>query len=952
MNRKKSIYHYVLKETQAYSEEDVELGKGLTTKIISESLDIQRSNVSKDLNSLVREGLLHKTIGRPVRYFASVSKPHAPLTKYVPSYKEKKIPSSSQIAAASLSIADKKDVFRSMIGANGSMHNVVEQAKAAVLYPPKGLNTLITGPTGSGKSFFAHAMFHFAQANQLIADEKELVIFNCADYANNPQLLMSHLFGYSQGAFTGATTSKEGLIQRAHNGMLFLDEIHRLPPEGQEMVFYFMDSGLYSRLGETGKNREANVRIVCATTEDPKSTFLDTFMRRIPISIQLPSFKERPVNEQLDLVKLLTSLEASRIQKEITLSEDVIKALIASVGYGNVGQLKSSIQLVCARGFMNQLNQESIYLTVRDLPETIQTHLVGLSSNGSHRIALSQVAEAQITVKPNEPFYRMEIDAYELPYNLYDIIGDKATLLEAEGLDRDSINQYISTDINVHLKSFYRNHGFSLQTESKLGEVVSKEVIQFVHEIAPEIEAALETLFKHNFIYAISLHISSLLSKIHVGEIRQLNSRIKEMAVTYTKEFEIARVVTEKISKEFSVAVPQSEVYYLTVLLVSLKVEQITGRIGVVIATHGNSTASSMARVVEELLDTSGIKAVDMPLDMSPTVVYDRVKQAVIDANEGSGVFLLVDMGSLATFEGKLRKETGIHVRSIDMVSTAMLLEATRKASLVEADIEMLYESLARFNGYGSTVVKKPRELLTEETNKTPIMVAICASGEGTAQKLKEIIEKPLAKQKNNPLKVLTSSIADLNENIQNWQRKYTIVATTGVINPKLTAPFIPLENFIEEDAEILLDKINQLTMPAPQEGITHGQQAKELVRSFLEKQYTFLNPKKVLNPLWEFVEECATLQPHPEKGFAFHINLSLHMAGVIERLVHHDPLSEETQSESMAEADWTLKVREAIEKFERALAITIPSAEYSYIDYFIRKKQGTVEDIDTLLEE
>lgn len=220
------------------------------------------------------------------------------------------------------------------------------------------------------------------------------------------------------------------------------------------MIFYFMDTGMYSRLGETGRSRAANVRIVCATTEDPKSTFLDTFMRRIPIVIQLPSFKERSLNEQLDLVKLMASLEATRIQKKITLTEDVVKALIASVGYGNVGQLKSGMQLVCARGFMNQLNQDEITLTVRDLSESIQAHMLGQTATSLSRSELAKITEAQMTVSPNEPFYQIQTDAYELPYNLYDIIGDKATLLEAEGLDPESINQYISTDINVHLKSF------------------------------------------------------------------------------------------------------------------------------------------------------------------------------------------------------------------------------------------------------------------------------------------------------------------------------------------------------------------------------------------------------------------------------------------------------------------------------------------------------------------
>lgn len=117
------------------------------------------------------------------------------------------------------------------------MKTPVEQAKAAILYPPKGLNCLITGPTGSGKTYFAHAMFQFAKLNQIVAKEKEFVVFNCADYAHNPELLMSHLFGYVEGAFTGATKAKEGIIDEADGSILFLDEVHRLPPEGQEMIF-------------------------------------------------------------------------------------------------------------------------------------------------------------------------------------------------------------------------------------------------------------------------------------------------------------------------------------------------------------------------------------------------------------------------------------------------------------------------------------------------------------------------------------------------------------------------------------------------------------------------------------------------------------------------------------------------------------------------------------------
>ena len=192
------IYMYVKEKTAHLTK--AEYDQGVTTQEIAEVLGIQRTNSSKDLNQLVREGKLIKTDGRPVRYIYQTLVTHVkPVTKHVVSYKETPVSEEKN----TLQI-DTKDIFAKIIGANGSMKNSVEQAKAAILYPPRGLNCLITGPTGSGKTYFAHAMYHFAKAHHVIDEETELIVFNCADYANNPELLMSHLFGYAKGAFTGA----------------------------------------------------------------------------------------------------------------------------------------------------------------------------------------------------------------------------------------------------------------------------------------------------------------------------------------------------------------------------------------------------------------------------------------------------------------------------------------------------------------------------------------------------------------------------------------------------------------------------------------------------------------------------------------------------------------------------------------------------------------------------
>ncbi|MGX2944067.1 sigma 54-interacting transcriptional regulator [Enterococcus alishanensis] len=907
---------------------------GITTVEIAETLNIQRSNASKDLNLLVKNGQLKKSEGRPVQYFAT-DRNQTILAQTLTS------PSTPTKSQENISYPNQAtDVFARIIGTTGSMKNAVEQAKAAILYPPKGLNCLITGPTGSGKTFFAHAMFQFAQTNQIVDQDRELIVFNCADYANNPELLMSHLFGYVKGAFTGAETDREGLIQQADGGMLFLDEIHRLPPEGQEMIFYFMDHGSYNRLGETGKTHFADVRIVGATTEDPHSALLDTFVRRIPINIQMPSFNHRPVVEQLDLVRVMVAMEANRIQRKITLTEDVIKALLGSVSYGNVGQLKSNVQLICARGFMNHMSQEVIQITINDLTEGVKSGLVQLSADRVKTSDISPYLEPEMVVTPDEMNELIRTDTYELPYNLYDIIGDKAALLKTEGLDQETINHFISTDINVHLKSFYKDHGFSFDTESRLNEFVDKQIIDLSNRIASLVSERLQTYFQQNFIYAMSLHISSFLKKINVGETRETNVNIREMANDYPQEFVVAQEIRHLVEEEFQVVIPESEDYYLTVLLVSLRDDQPNGKIGVVVAAHGNSTATSMVNVVKELLEVNHIQAVDMPLDMHPRVAYEKIREAVISVNEGSGVLIMVDMGSLATFNEEIKADTGISVKTLDMVTTPLLMEATRKSSVLGSGLEDLFQSLGEFRGYGRVEKKKVAKTQVEK-----IILAICASGEGTAQRLKEIIERPLKQRKLDHVSVKTLAVTDMKEKIADFQEKYQIIATTGILDPKISAPYIPMERILNQETNQVLDELlleNDLS--EQKDVVLTATSAKDLCLKFMEESFTFINPKKMLAPLWQLAERIIGNQKE-SKDYALMVNFVMHMSGTIERSILNEPLMIDQQELANFEANNNnQKMNNALNDLENQLNVTIPNSERYYINQLLQNKQETIQ--------
>ncbi|MGM0123667.1 hypothetical protein IGI37_001040 [Enterococcus sp. AZ194] len=935
------IYAYVKEQTAQLSEEAIQDGAGVTTAEVADVLSIQRTNGSKDLNQLVKEGKLTKLEGRPVRYILTKGWQEPPVKKYVPSYMERPKKQKGNKTLQAQAVMTSKDIFSRIIGSAGSMRNSIEQAKAAVLYPPKGLNCLITGPTGSGKTYFAHAIFQYAKLNQVISSDKELIVFNCADYANNPELLMSHLFGYVKGAFTGADTEKSGIIDEADGGMLFLDEIHRLPPEGQEMIFYFMDHGTYSRLGETSKTHQAAVRIIGATTEDPNSTLLDTFVRRIPINIQLPPFAKRPASEKVDLVKVMVAQEANRIERRITLTEDVVKALIGSVTYGNIGQLKSNIQLVCARGFLNHMQKEEIPLTVNDLPEGIRAGVIQLASDREATMELAKVLEPKIDVSPNASILEIQSDSYELPYNLYDIIGDKATLLKSDGLDQEAINHFISTDINIHLKSFYKDHGFSFNAENKLSEFVDQTIIDVTNQIYQQVKQELRHEFQQNFVYAMSLHISSFLKKIYLGEERHTNDNIKEMAVDFPEEFEAAKKIRQFIAERFQVKIPESEDYYLTVLLVSLRDDQSVGRVGVIVASHGNSTASSMVQVVKQLLDVDKIIAVDMPLDMHPRTALERIEQAVLQIDEGNGVMLLVDMGSLATFNEKIQRDTGVPVRTIDMVTTSLVIETVRKASVMGANLDDLYDSLKNFRGYADVSTGT----VEKQLGSNQAILAICASGEGTAQKIKEIIDAALQKRKNETIEVVTLSVLDVREKMGTIQEQYDIVATTGIIDPKIEAPFIPLERFIDHDVDRILD---QLLLEEELEELTDRvdvsvdeEQAQTICVNYMVESFTFINPTKLIRPLWQFSMEVADKVGVDSSRYAFQINLTMHLAGMVERILLREFLTvEEVELQQMKDQAIYPQVEVAVKELERRVRFTVPPAEVYYLMQSIINQQ------------
>ncbi|HEB9103120.1 TPA: sigma 54-interacting transcriptional regulator [Klebsiella aerogenes] len=348
MRRIEVVLRELERLSQAVTLEDLARGSNaFTAEQIGFNLGLARNSVSKDLNQLWSDGLVIKTRGRPV-FFLHRRTTETLLDRTL-TESEREPATLADLLPQPQDNNEAVDPFAMLIGHDRSLHDAVEKGKAAVLYP-HGLHVLLTGPSGVGKTFFAELMHRYACEH---AGEKRppLVYFNCAEYANNPELLSSHLFGHRQGAFTGATENKSGLIEQADGGYLLLDEVHRLPYEGQEKLFSLLDKGEYRPLGASGPARNIAVRLICATTEPISSSLLRTFQRRIQVTIDLPSIRQRSVEEQIELIIGFLQRESRKIERTVSVDKPLLLWLLNKPLEGNIGQLKSDIQFLCAQAW-------------------------------------------------------------------------------------------------------------------------------------------------------------------------------------------------------------------------------------------------------------------------------------------------------------------------------------------------------------------------------------------------------------------------------------------------------------------------------------------------------------------------------------------------------------------------------------------------------------------------
>ena len=223
---------------------------------------------------------------------------------------------------------------------------------------------LITGETGTGKGLVARSIHQNSQRRN-----KPFISINCGAIPEN--FLESELFGHVRGAFTGATTSKQGKFELANGGTVFLDEIGDMSQDLQVKVLKVLEEGEFEQVGGS-KTIKVDVRIIAAThrylaEEVQRGNFRDDlFYRLYVIPLNLPSLRDRRSDIPYLVSYFLEKSNRNNKRQIRGISKEALELMIRYSWPGNVRELKNMVErLVVLKGDGE--------ITVRDLPTELKS---------------------------------------------------------------------------------------------------------------------------------------------------------------------------------------------------------------------------------------------------------------------------------------------------------------------------------------------------------------------------------------------------------------------------------------------------------------------------------------------------------------------------------------------------------------------------------------------------
>lgn len=782
-NNKERVYEFITTYSLEYEHDEY---PRFTTNFLSQKLNMQRTNLSSILNQLVNEGKLIKQKGRPVMY------------QYINLSEEA------------------EQVFKRLIGYDQSLKDAVAGAKATILYPKGKPSILIIAQRGCGAHYFAETVFEFAVKSGVVKNREALLVFDCKAYQENPDYRQKLLFG---------TEDEVGILNQSEDGMLFINHIDMLPAYERRRLLSTKERGI----------------LICRTDLSVDQEIYHSLQERTDFEIKLPNLNERSMEERFQLIQSFLCDEIKNIGKNLEMDSNILSALLLYESDDNVTGLKKDIHTGCVNCYARKGSSKNKFIEIllSDFPTYVRK---GLIYSKTHKEELEElVSEQYVYAFTDSTMLKKQAQKSEEKRDIYQSIDDRKKKYKKQEIEEEEIDAYVSIALKEDFQKYYNELSGKISNRNMLENIIANKMIEHVDLFLKKAEETFQIKYDEKIMCALCLHMNSALIR-NESKQRVSNEEIVQMTVSYPQEYQLAQEFILETEEVFHTRLNVDEIVFVMMFLLE---ERVTKKQQVVtlIAMHGDHSAQEVVKTVNILSNENNTYAFNLPLDQNMKEAYEDFKKEIIRIDQGKGIILIYDMGSLRTMAESIAAETNIDIRFVESPITLIGVACSNKAS-EEKGIEEIY-------GYLQENFKTAAYSRNYDgSNK---IVVITSKSEIEAEKIQRFINENMSWNNVKIRRIVAANEGQLYSMIDSIAEEGEIVGIVGDYDPLLHQyQFIDVNQLMKSEKSNLDDYI-QTQNELGKTGITETYE-------YLEENFKELDMAKVKVYLDDFMNKVQDL--------------------------------------------------------------------------------------------
>lgn len=672
MNTKELIAMHLASKTQQAFQQDSTDSSGLDAFSISMDLKLDRSNVSRYLNALHREGRLIKVSGRPTLYYAR----RVIETAYPDSFFPSTLPIGSTIQdyfVSDISTAVEPAITafdQYLVNDRSSFSLPIQKAKAAVLYPPFGLNTLITGKASVGKHDFVTAIFSYGKSKHIFAEHKKLYEFDCALYAEKyTENIFTLLYGhFEDGVY------KPGLIENARNSVLVLTNFEYLSDTVVKLLKLSLSKQEFIPVAASIDQKPIKIKtMIIGLTESQDYLGITGIKSLFPIQIHLPSLHERSIDEMLFLTLTRLQKESADINKTIRVSKGVLSCLVMADYPENLSNLSAEIKQACANAYQRSLNSDAFFIDLDfvDISNQILESIHDINDR------IDDLNDLLILFDDEHLFFSPVQSNKELEL-LYEINRDNT----AE--TTDPVGKLEGHLIDLCIRDI--NYVTSIRLNT-IRSVLLKDIYQELYPLfthSPLIE-------NENLLYGLLSHLSTSIKQIKHGSYSTRFER-QSHQIANSDDYAFAREIKENVEMTYSIVLPEYELDYIATYLYLSSQWTENKYIQILIILKNSSNSKNYSTYLNSLNHKSTAYSLEYNAALPFEEMLQTIQLNLENIDKGKGVIIATDVCELLQNQDQLKNTVTSEVVFFEGITVQSLVTLLQR-------IDSLDVSLSTFQG-------------------------------------------------------------------------------------------------------------------------------------------------------------------------------------------------------------------------------------------------------------